>query len=99
MSYGKIDKKTMTCLLSNSMTMTYDTYLLVSYVTCITIIDTIIHHILHIHTNDAYYSMTMTYGHMTPTWAEGHTEGEVGVDVGSAEGRAKVKRHICCMLV
>jgi hypothetical protein len=27
-------------------------------VTCITIIDTIIHHILHIHTNDAYYSMT-----------------------------------------
>jgi hypothetical protein len=27
----------------------------------ITIIDTIIHHILHIHTNNAYYSMTMTY--------------------------------------
>jgi hypothetical protein len=35
------------------------------YVTCITIIDTIIHHILNIHYNDAYFSMTMTYWHMT----------------------------------
>jgi hypothetical protein len=36
------------------------------YVTCITIIDTIIHHILYIHTNDAYTPI-LFYTHMTYT--------------------------------
>jgi hypothetical protein len=47
------------------MTMTYDTsqvYVVCLYVTRITIIDTIIHHILTNYTNDAYiYLVSMTY--------------------------------------
>jgi hypothetical protein len=56
----------MVYIISCIMTMTYGhmTPLRQLYVTCITIIDTIIHHILHINTNNAYIylvSMTMTY--------------------------------------
>jgi hypothetical protein len=44
------------------MTMTYDTYLVEGIgVTCITIIDTLIHHILHLHTKDAYYYDILAY--------------------------------------
>jgi hypothetical protein len=54
---GNIDKKTMTCILCNSMTMTYDTYMSRSY--AVGLLEHIhIHTHIHIQTHTHIHTLT-----------------------------------------
>jgi hypothetical protein len=62
----------------------------------ITIIDTIIHHILLMHTNDAYYYNIITYGHNLAACYE--MSGDLDDAAGLYEEGLKLRQVGCCVL-